>query len=92
MRRVGYLFQNYALFPNMSVAENIAAGLKGLAAKQAIGGRKPSAQSPAAIKAKVGEMIAVSYTHLATAFATSVSKPSGAFKPVPTAVPPRASS
>ena len=32
-------------------------GLKGLAAKQAIGGRKPSAQSPAAIKAKVGEMI-----------------------------------
>ena len=57
MRRVGYLFQNYALFPNMSVEENIAAGLKGLAAKQAIGGRKPSAQSPAAIKAKVGEMI-----------------------------------
>ena len=57
MRRVGYLFQNYALFPNMSVEENIAAGLKGLAAKQAIGGRKPSAQSPAAIKAKVGEML-----------------------------------
>lgn len=57
MRRVGYLFQNYALFPNMSVEENIVAGLKGLAAKQAIGGRKPSAQSPAAIKAKVGEMI-----------------------------------
>ncbi len=57
MRRVGYLFQNYALFPNMSVEENIAVGLKGLAAKQAIGGRKPSAQSPAAIKAKVGEMI-----------------------------------
>ena len=57
MRRVGYLFKNYALFPNMSVEENIAAGLKGLAAKQAIGGRKPSAQSPAAIKAKVGEMI-----------------------------------
>lgn len=57
MRRVGYLFQNYALFPNMSVEENIAAGLKGLAAKQAIGGRKPSAQSPAAIRAKVGEML-----------------------------------
>ena len=57
MRRVGYLFQNYALFPNMSVEENIAAGLKGMAAKKAIGGRKPSAQSPAAIKAKVGEMI-----------------------------------
>ena len=26
-RRVGYLFQNYALFPNMTVAQNIAAGL-----------------------------------------------------------------
>jgi len=25
-RRVGYLFQNYALFPNMTVQENIAAG------------------------------------------------------------------
>ena len=28
-RRVGYLFQNYALFPTMSVKENIAAGLQG---------------------------------------------------------------
>lgn len=27
-RNVGYLFQNYALFPNMSVRENIGAGLK----------------------------------------------------------------
>jgi molybdate transport system ATP-binding protein len=27
-RRVGYLFQNYALFPNMTVAENIAAGIR----------------------------------------------------------------
>ena len=27
-RRVGYLFQDYALFPNMNVAENIAFGLK----------------------------------------------------------------
>lgn len=27
-RRVGYLFQNYALFPNMNVEQNIAAGLK----------------------------------------------------------------
>lgn len=26
-RRVGYLFQNYALFPNMTVRENIASGL-----------------------------------------------------------------
>lgn len=28
-RRVGYLFQSYALFPNMTVYENIAAGMKG---------------------------------------------------------------
>ncbi len=27
-RNVGYLFQSYALFPNMTVEENIAAGLK----------------------------------------------------------------
>lgn len=27
-RRVGYLFQNYALFPNMTVAENIGIGIK----------------------------------------------------------------
>lgn len=28
-RKVGYLFQNYALFPNMTVEENIAAGIQG---------------------------------------------------------------
>lgn len=28
-RRVGYLFQSYALFPNMTVAQNIAAGVRG---------------------------------------------------------------
>lgn len=28
-RSIGYLFQNYALFPTMTVAENIGAGLKG---------------------------------------------------------------
>ena len=27
-RRVGYLFQNYALFPNMTVQQNIAAGVR----------------------------------------------------------------
>ncbi|CUX46638.1 sulfate/molybdate ABC transporter ATP-binding protein [Clostridium sp. C105KSO13] len=27
-RKVGYLFQNYALFPNMTVAENISAGIR----------------------------------------------------------------
>ena len=29
-RRVGYLFQNYALFPNMTVEQNIAAGVLGV--------------------------------------------------------------
>ncbi len=29
-RRVGYLFQNYALFPNMSVEDNIGAGVLGV--------------------------------------------------------------
>lgn len=29
IRKIGYLFQNYALFPTMTVEENIAAGLKG---------------------------------------------------------------
>lgn len=29
-RQVGYLFQQYALFPHMTVAENIAAGCRGL--------------------------------------------------------------
>lgn len=35
-RRIGYLFQNYALFPNMSVAENIMCGpcAKGLKHEQ----------------------------------------------------------
>lgn len=28
-RRIGYLFQNYALFPTMTVEQNIAAGLRG---------------------------------------------------------------
>lgn len=28
MRRVGYLFQQYALFPNMTVAQNIACGVR----------------------------------------------------------------
>lgn len=27
-RRVGYLFQNYALFPNMTLAQNIAVGVR----------------------------------------------------------------
>ena len=45
-RNAGYLFQNYALFPNMSVEQNIAAGLRGRDA----GGR-------AAREKRVAEMI-----------------------------------
>lgn len=33
-RRVGYLFQHYALFPNMTVAENIACGIRQSVAEQ----------------------------------------------------------
>lgn len=33
-RRVGYLFQQYALFPNMTVAQNIAAGLHHLSRQE----------------------------------------------------------
>ena len=33
-RRVGYLFQNYALFPHMTVAQNIAVGVRGKKARQ----------------------------------------------------------
>ncbi|WP_308590770.1 ATP-binding cassette domain-containing protein [uncultured Megasphaera sp.] len=32
-RRVGYLFQHYALFPNMSVEENIRCGVRSAASK-----------------------------------------------------------
>ncbi len=36
-RRVGYLFQQYALFPNMTVYQNVCAGAKGRAdAKQVV--------------------------------------------------------
>ena len=33
-RKVGYLFQNYALFPNMTVAQNIAVGVQDKAARK----------------------------------------------------------
>lgn len=33
-RRIGYLFQNYALFPRMTVEQNIGAGVKGTATEQ----------------------------------------------------------
>lgn len=33
-RKVGFLFQNYALFPNMTVAQNISFGLKGISKQE----------------------------------------------------------
>ena len=48
-RRVGYLFQNYALFPNMTVADNIAAGL--------IGGSGNKKISKGEINKKVDELM-----------------------------------
>lgn len=48
-RQVGYLFQNYALFPNMTVEENIHTGLKSRRMKKFL--------SPAAAKNRVQEMV-----------------------------------
>ena len=36
-RQIGYLFQNYALFPNMTVAKNIIYGIKNKEAKRLVG-------------------------------------------------------
>ncbi len=47
-RRIGYLFQDYALFPHMSVFENIAYGLRGLAG-----------WDRAAIRTGVGELLGI---------------------------------
>lgn len=57
LRRVGYLFQNYALFPNMTVEQNIASGL-GAAGCRARGtaGKGKFLSSEARIQ-KVKEMI-----------------------------------
>ncbi len=46
-RRVGMVFQNYALFPHLSVFENVAYGLKA------------RGTASAAVKAKVAEMLAL---------------------------------
>ena len=55
-RRVGYLFQNYALFPNMTVEENIAAGLSGKGTGNVFGRRRERGRSRQEIKKKVQEM------------------------------------
>lgn len=55
-RRVGYLFQNYALFPNMTVEENIAAGLRGKGTGNVFGIRREKGRSRQEIRKKVQEM------------------------------------
>ena len=53
VRRVGYLFQNYALFPGMTVEQNIMVGLKGGRGNAGIRRRRP--MSGEARKQKVSE-------------------------------------
>ena len=48
-RQVGYLFQSYALFPNMTVEENILTGLKSKRMRKVL--------STAAAKSRVQEMV-----------------------------------
>ena len=56
-RDIGMVFQSYALFPNMTVAQNIAFGLK------------VAKKSAAEIKARVDEMLGmIKLPHLATRF------------------------
>src|SRR5882762_5391120 len=56
-RNVGMVFQAYALFPNMTVADNVAFGLK------------VAKRPPAEIKSRVEEMLAmIKLPHLASRF------------------------
>ena len=55
VRRVGYLFQNYALFPGMTVEQNIMVGLKGGRGNAGLRRRRP--MSGEARKQKVSEMV-----------------------------------
>ena len=61
-RKVGMVFQNYALFPNMTVAQNVAFGLK------------VAKRSAADTKARVGEMLdIVELGHLAGRYPYQIS-------------------
>ena len=55
VRRVGYLFQNYALFPGMTVEQNIMVGLKGGRGNGGLRRRRPMSRE--AGEQKVSEMV-----------------------------------
>ena len=55
VRRVGYLFQSYALFPGMTVEQNIMVGLKG--GRGNVGLRRRRPMSGEARQQKVSEMV-----------------------------------
>lgn len=54
-RKVGYLFQNYALFPHMTVEENIGAGLKGKSGKLRKGEGLSAGSLKAGLQGKFGK-------------------------------------
>ena len=56
-RNVGYMFQNYALFPTMTVEENIAAGLHAPGRRSALRGKGDSAGKTESVKERVREMM-----------------------------------
>ena len=56
-RRTGYLFQEYALFPNMTVEENIAAALHGRKSSKGSGNRAGNAKNAEHIKILTTEEI-----------------------------------
>lgn len=65
-RRVGFVFQHYALFRHMTVAQNIAFGLEVLPRRQ-----RPSASE---IRARVGQLLEmVQLSHLADRFPAQLS-------------------
>lgn len=56
VRRVGYLFQNYALFPNMTVEQNILTGLNSAGGRKAVS-RKRQPLTQKEKDGKVREML-----------------------------------
>lgn len=57
MRRIGYLFQNYALFPNMTVEQNILAGLQAMKGSARGSDRKSYLMSAGNQKNRVKDMV-----------------------------------